>query len=441
MGTPDGSLHPFSLRFVSDEVEAGWREYDAHTSLLRIRFTLLLALFLYVAFAWLDWTVAREVAPRLWAIRGAVSAVIVLVLAATWHPAFGGFRHALLSGVILCTGGGILGMLLLTEGRTESFYYVGLILVVMAAHAFGWVRFPLATGLSILLVVGYDLVLLLHPDVDPVVVINNHFFFLAATILGMVASYTAERAARRSYCNARCADEERARSEGLLRNILPEAVAERLKESPGRVAEGFTEVTVLFADIVDFSGLSSRLSPEALVDLLDGVFTDLDAIAAELGIEKIKTMGDAYMAVSGLPERVPDHAERMAEMALAIVERVDGRRIVAGEPVRFRIGIAIGPVVAGVIGRAKFVYDLWGTPVTVASRMQALGEPGRVHASEFVQRRLRHAYAFEPRGPMEIKGIGTAPTWWLKGRKEGLPDVEGAARSSEEVVPAPSSGR
>lgn len=439
MNASDGRLHPLTLRFVSDELETGWRAYDARTSLLRIRFTLALALFLYVAFGWLDWTVAREIAPRLWAIRGVVCAGILLVLAATWHPSFGRVRHVFLGGVILVTGGGILAMLLLTEGRIESLYYVGLILVVMATHAFGWVRFPLAIILSLLLVAGYDLVLALDPDVETVVVVNNHFFFLSATILGMVASYTGERFARWSYWNARRAEDERARSDALLWNILPEPVAERLKKSPGRVAEGFTEVTVLFADIVDFSGLASHLSPEALVDFLDGVFTDLDGVAAEFGIEKIKTMGDAYVAVSGLPERVPDHAERMAEMALAIVERIDGRPVVAGEPVRFRIGIAIGPVVAGVIGQAKFVYDLWGTPVTVASRMQALGEPGRIHASDFVRRRLRHAYVFESRGLIEIKGIGTAPTWWLTGRKREASGV-GASELAPPAGPGPSFG-
>jgi adenylate cyclase len=211
-------------------------------------------------------------------------------------------------------------------------------------------------------------------------------------------------------------DVERQRSERLLLNVLPAAIAARLKQSQGVIADGFPDVTVLFADIVNFTPLSEGIAPEAVVQLLDELFSGFDQLAQRHGLEKIKTIGDAYMVVGGLPDPRPDHAEAVAEMALAMREEVARRVGPTGRPLQVRIGIDTGPVVAGVIGRRKFSYDLWGDTVNTASRMETNGVAGCIQVTDRAHRRLRDRYRFERRGPVEIKGKGELVTWFLVGR-------------------------
>jgi class 3 adenylate cyclase len=212
---------------------------------------------------------------------------------------------------------------------------------------------------------------------------------------------------------------EQERSEGLLLNVLPAPIADRLKQGEEVIADRFPEVTVLFADLVDFTASSDRSSPERVVQVLADLFTAFDRLAARHGLEKIKTVGDAYMVAGGLPVPRPDHAEAVAEMALAVREEAGRHRDPAGRPLQVRIGIDSGPVVAGVIGTAKFSYDLWGDTVNTASRMESIGVPGCIQVTERAYRRLRDRYRFERRGPVQVKGKGELVTWFLVGRSDG----------------------
>jgi class 3 adenylate cyclase len=214
----------------------------------------------------------------------------------------------------------------------------------------------------------------------------------------------------------RALDAERERSEQLLLNVLPAPIAARLKQGEEVIADGFAEVTVLFADLVDFTRRSQETTPERVVRILDDLFSALDGLAERYGLEKIKTIGDAYMAVGGLPEPRPDHAEAVAEMALAVREEVARHLDPGGRPLAVRIGIDTGPVVAGVIGRRKFSYDLWGDTVNTASRMESHGVAGCIQVTDRAYRRLRDRYRFERRGPIEVKGKGELVTWFLVGR-------------------------
>jgi class 3 adenylate cyclase len=216
--------------------------------------------------------------------------------------------------------------------------------------------------------------------------------------------------------NRRLLQAEQDRSERLLRNVLPGPIADRLKQGEEVIADGFPEVTVLFADLVDFTRRSQRSSPERVVRVLDDLFSALDRLAERHGLEKIKTIGDAYMEVGGLPEPRPDHAQAVAEMALALREEVPRHRDPDGRPLAVRIGIDTGPVVAGVIGRRKFSYDLWGDTVNTASRMESRGVAGCIQVTERTYRRLRDRYRFERRGPVQVKGKGTLDTWFLVAR-------------------------
>jgi adenylate cyclase len=211
---------------------------------------------------------------------------------------------------------------------------------------------------------------------------------------------------------------EQDRSERLLLNVLPAPIAARLKRGEAVIADRFPEVTVLFVDLVDFTRSSDRSTPERVVQVLDDLFTAFDRLARRHGLEKIKTIGDAYMAVGGLPAPRPDHAEAVAEMALAVREEVGRHLDPAGQPLALRIGIDTGPVVAGVIGTTKFSYDLWGDTVNTASRMESQGVVGCIQVTERTYRRLRDRYRFERRGPVQVRGKGELVTWFLLGRIE-----------------------
>jgi class 3 adenylate cyclase len=211
---------------------------------------------------------------------------------------------------------------------------------------------------------------------------------------------------------------EQDRSERLLLNVLPAPIAARLKQGEAVIADRFPEVTVLFADLAGYTASSDRSSPERLVQVLGDLFTAFDRLAQRHGLEKIKTVGDAYMVAGGLPVPRPDHAEAVAEMALAVREEVGRHLDPSGQPLAVRIGIDTGPVVAGVIGTSKFSYDLWGDTVNTASRMESQGVVGCIQVTERTYRRLRDRYHFERRGPVQVKGKGELVTWFLLGRIE-----------------------
>jgi class 3 adenylate cyclase len=205
----------------------------------------------------------------------------------------------------------------------------------------------------------------------------------------------------------------RKQSDALLLNVMPAPIAERLKAGERVIADHYDAASVLFADIVDFTPISEAKPPGELVAILNGLFTEFDRLADALGLEKIKTIGDAYMAVAGVPQPRDDHAEVLIEMALAMHAHVAAHPGVDGRRLEIRTGIASGPLVAGVIGERKFSYDLWGDTVNTASRMESSGIPGCIQVTEDTRRLLADRYPFERRDGVEVKGKGPMTTWTL----------------------------
>ena len=203
-------------------------------------------------------------------------------------------------------------------------------------------------------------------------------------------------------------------NEELLLNVLPAPIANRLRGGEQGIADGFAEVSVAFADLVGFTALSSEMPPAEVVTLLNGLFTRFDVAAGEIGIEKIKTVGDAYMAVCGLPVPVADHAERMLRMAIRMVHITREHAMEHGVSMRLRVGINSGPVVAGVIGKSKYIYDLWGDTVNLASRMESGGIPDSIQVTRPVYEALKDKFTFESRGAIEVKGKGNVEAWVLR---------------------------
>jgi class 3 adenylate cyclase len=209
--------------------------------------------------------------------------------------------------------------------------------------------------------------------------------------------------------------ESQEQTERLLLNILPLSIAERLKQDTSAIAEHFDDVTILFADIVGFTPLSTRIKPAELVNLLNEIFSNFDELTEKHGLEKIKTIGDAYMVVGGLPVPKPAHAEAVAQMALDMQGAIAHFQAKYSEQLQIRIGINTGSVVAGVIGTKKFIYDLWGDAVNVASRMESSGVPGKIQVTEGTYERLKERYEFEKRGQVDVKGREEMTTYWLVG--------------------------
>ena len=210
---------------------------------------------------------------------------------------------------------------------------------------------------------------------------------------------------------------EREKSERLLLNILPSPIAHRLKQDESSIADSFPEVTVLFADIVGFTKLSARITPHELVELLNHIFSMFDKLAEVHQLEKIKTIGDAYMVAAGIPAHRVDHAEAIADMALDMLKALKQFNAETGQDFTIRIGVNTGPVIAGVIGTKKFIYDLWGDTVNIASRMESQGIPGYVQVTESTYKLLKQKYLFRERGLVNIKGKGNMLTYLLMNKK------------------------
>jgi class 3 adenylate cyclase len=210
-----------------------------------------------------------------------------------------------------------------------------------------------------------------------------------------------------------CLRDEQEKSERLLLNILPAEIAQQLKEEQSAIANRFDEVTILFADLVNFTGLAAQISPIELVNSLNQIFSDFDRLAESYGLEKIKTIGDAYMVVGGLPTPRSDHAGAVAKMALDMQKSISQFKTATGESFQLRIGINTGSVVAGVIGLKKFSYDLWGDAVNLASRMESHGVVGKIQVSETTYLHLKDKFQLENRGEIKVKGRGMMTTYFL----------------------------
>ncbi len=304
--------------------------------------------------------------------------------------------------------------------------YVGVILIMAFAYTLLRLRFVLVAVTGITMIGLYFAAVIALDGTGSRPTLLALFYLVSFYTLGLIASYTRERNSRLLFLRDRQLDRERRRSEALLLNVLPPPIATRLMaraetgaERPDghrALADEHPEVAVLFADLAGFTEQAGLMRPDTLVATLDGLFSEMDVLTDRYGLEKIKTIGDAYMAVAGVPAEVSDPAGRAMEMALDLVRALEGRRWPSGDPLAIRVGIATGSVVAGVIGRRKFAYDVWGDTVNLASRLQGAAQPGCILVAERAAQQGGDRFIFGPLEVLELKGKGSQAARRLEGR-------------------------
>ncbi|WP_246227481.1 adenylate/guanylate cyclase domain-containing protein [Mycolicibacterium helvum] len=264
--------------------------------------------------------------------------------------------------------------------------------------------------------------------------------FVITTVSACVMVFATVWYAMREVSRAEAAMEfEYLRSEALLANILPASIAARLKDpARGVIADRFDDASILFADIAGFTERASQIPPAELVRFLDRLYTTFDRLVDKHGLEKIKTTGDSYMVVSGVPQPRDDHAEALANLALDMAKAVRDLRDPNGQPVPLRMGMAAGPVVAGVVGARRFFYDVWGDAVNVASRMETTDLEGHIQVPQDLYERLRDVFVLEERGDVDVKGKGVMHTWYLVSRRPApAPDAVRPAQEESGRVESP----
>jgi adenylate cyclase len=298
------------------------------------------------------------------------------------------------------------------EGGAHLQYIIGAAapFVIFGLHRIKLVGFVVLLGLALHIIAWFR-----FPQIGPVApeqqaAIDSLYTQGAITTVILIAASV--------YYAFSLAEEAKAETDAVLRNVLPDPIVERLKANPGGlIADAIDDASVMFADISGFVALSRRMGAHATVGMLSRIVSEFDALAVRHGVEKIKTIGDAYMVVAGLPEPVPDHTIRLARMGLDMLVTVERLRAEHDIQVNLRIGMASGPVMAGVIGTKKFSYDVWGDPVNLASRLEGQSVPGRILICPGCHEKLGDGFIYESRSPVEIKGIGAQEAWFLVAEK------------------------
>jgi class 3 adenylate cyclase len=411
-------MNPFSLVFAEEDLETAYFEHRFPELKRLTRRTLIVASLLYVVFGFLDPWIVPEVKENVWRIRILVSAYFGFTYMMTFTPAFKRITLVAMTSIGVLGGAGVLLMLMIADDTGAQLYYAGLILVMNGTFLMLGLPFVQGLGICLYILLAYELIAIGARATPLPVLVNNNFFLVGSLIIAGFTGYNLELYTRRSFCQTRIIETERAKSDSLLLNILPKEIAKTLKERNGTIADHFEEASILFADIVDFTPLSEQMTPAEMIELLNEMFSYFDSLVEEHDLEKIRTIGDNYMVTSGVPRPRPDHAQALARMALDMRNFASAPPALVNGQLQLRIGINSGPVVAGVIGHKKFQYDVWGSAVNTASRMETQGAPGKIQITQATYELVKEEFICEPRGSVTVKGIGAMDTWFLVDKRQ-----------------------
>ncbi len=409
-----GVVHPLTLRFLDEELEEFFQSEEGADGLSGYRTIAAATLILWILAAVLlplGWDIGWDIALTVGGLM-ALAGGICLALSG-WARTMNR-QHALAS--VLTSANGLVILLLAEASDVVEGYAVA---AIMLLFVFGFVsrtRFVYAALRTLVIGAGLAVVVVTYDGEGSLII--DSFIFVAAGIGSLLGLRLIERNRRRAWHQHLVIIEqtaalaaEQAESERLLLNVLPASVSRRLKSGENPIADNFPAVSVVFADIVGFTPMASLLPATEVIMMLSGLFSHFDDLVTERKLEKIKTIGDSYMAVGGLPEPLDRHAERVIDLALAMIESTssEGRF----PELALRVGVHSGPAAGGVIGSQKFAYDVWGDTVNIAARLEQTGVAGRVHVSEQTRRLADDGFGFEPREPMELRGVGLMTTYFV----------------------------
>lgn len=407
--------------FFSAFIRIGARADDTDDVIVRKRYLLLMAfLILPAGVIWgsIYWVFDQPLAAIIPWGYATLSAVTIVIFALTANYSF--FRLAELGFILIAPF--VLGLILGGFVNSSAVVLWSLLAPIGALIFYGTRQAAYWFALYLVLVLASSLI---EPYLSPgellPVPVRLAFFLMnigAISAVAFLLLYFFIRERNAALAQVRV---EREKSETLLLNILPKEIAPRLKDNPGTIADSYGCASVLFADIVNFTPWSAELAPDEMVEMLNEIFSYFDSLLDKYGVEKIRTIGDNYMCAAGVPTPRPDHAQTIARMALDMRAYIRSRPPRNGKQLNFRIGINSGPLVAGVIGTKKFVYDLWGDPVNVAARMESHSVPGKIQIGYQTYRLIHDEFICEPRGILEIKGKGKMATWFLVGARNNHP--------------------
>jgi class 3 adenylate cyclase len=405
----------FPFAFFPAELESEFQRYYAEQSVAVARLGAILGAGLYIAFLFWDAVVDPTVVPKAAVIRCFISAYflgcwVLLGRATLLHR----IQIILSLGVSVAAIGVVLIIASMRDGLNVGLS--GIVLVMM--FNFGFLRLLFWPSLvsGAIAVLAYNAACL-QAGLPSNTLIANNFFLISAFVAGATITFTIERLFRRQFLNEEEIQIERARADALMDNMIPRHIADRLKAGEKIVAESHGEATVLFADIVGFTSLTKKLTPAQLVEMLNEIFSMFDQLTEKHRVEKVKTVGDAYMAASGINGRILNSAEPVADFAIDLVRATREYAERSGYPLVMRVGIATGQVISGVIGIRKISYDLWGETVNLASRMETHSEHASIMVTETTYWRLRNCFELRPRGSVNLKGIGPVEAYVLLGRR------------------------
>lgn len=421
--------HLFTATFVDRALEADYGREAFELSIKPItRFTVTLSVAVFLAYGAYDYFIMPPaLLHEAWAIRYGLSLpVFGLVLPLVWTRLYARLHRPALLLFALTLNAVVLSLGAIADGEPAALQTSWAPLFVVLGPFIARFDVVVELAYALLTVLLYNALTLALGHPSSVVLASVNMAIVSMGLIGVLVARQSELQAREVFLQRRtireqmeALDAEKQKSEALLRNVLPAAIAERLKVESHPIADGFQDVSVLFADIVGFTKLSERLTPRALVDRLNSLFSAFDDLLDRFHLEKIKTIGDAYMVVGGL-NGGKDHALALAELALDMLARIAELSVHYEEDFSVRIGIHTGPVVGGVIGKKKFIYDVWGDTVNVASRMESTGAPGSVQVSHETYLRIRNMYVFEDRGKIDMKGKGPMRAWLIKERRKDV---------------------
>lgn len=419
-----GAMHPVSLRFLDDGLEERFQGEAGAEGRTRFRLNAVTSCVLWLAAGMLPLVTELPADVIVPFTLGMAAISLVVALLGRWATTLD--RQHALAAAVLTVGNGLVILVIVTEAGILPGYGVAAITLLFVWGFVLRARFVFAAARTLAIGVFFGVAAAMYSG--PSLVLDG-FILAGASIGSLVAHRILERTRRHLYHRnlvvaeqSAAIEAERQKSDRLLLNVMPASISARLRENAATIADEYPSVSILFADIVGFTGLAARLSPSAVVELLGNLYTTFDDLAEERDLEKIKTVGDTYMAAGGLPDPTADHAARVVDLGLAMIAAA--RQPWDGLPaVRLRVGVHSGAAVGGVIGSRKFAFDVWGDTVNIASRLESQGRPDRVQVSDATWALVRERFDFDAPGTIVLKGRGPMTTYLVIDPHASVPSV------------------